>query len=762
MNDRLQERLAKAVVRANSPKPPESTGPTPRTSTSRPGTPLGDGEESERPSLDKPNSTDDFTTKDPTVIEGREDVGEEETIGETIEEEKSQRAPSILVSEHAPPVLEVSSEPILQNSRPPDGPDRLPPASEPSPSIEDSEALAKLQAEHEEAEKRWQEELHGYVERMDAMQSKLLYLTKETSSSANAAATKAPAGSLEKKLLERDEKIALLMEEGQKLSKTELNHMTTIKKLRTQANEGQKVHKDLRLQVEKAEKEKQTAIDRALRAEAAIKKVEELAATSAKNDREFDAVVKERNALNATIADMKSQLARALARAEAAENKAQSDALERERRHVVELKDDLSSQKIEFELRETKLRREAQEVRDNLEREKEVSRSLEAELRGEQSVMESKIESLRSRAEEVTSGGHSQAKLLRQIEILQTQYAVASENWQGIESSLESRLANAEKERDEVLSREEDLRRKARDANVKAKRFETDLIRARESIEDLEKALGEKQTDIDRLARQLRQHDEEISSIRRDFNLQYQAQEASFSQRLEDEKPKWREQTSTMQYMRTESPVTSLRKNSGVDLPYLNAPVSERPISRRSSALHSHLYESNTPPRQNSLPSVNRGMSQQSLETPSIQSFDHDEAFSGPVTPLSPPNGVNDLISVSTVGAGPSVQLVERMSANVRRLESERAASKDELARLTAQRDEARGEVVSLMREAEQKRAADERIKSLEEESKKMDDRYQTTLEMLGEKSELVEELSADIADLKKIYRELVDSTMKG
>jgi hypothetical protein len=32
---------------------------------------------------------------------------------------------------------------------------------------------------------------------------------------------------------------------------------------------------------------------------------------------------------------------------------------------------------------------------------------------------------------------------------------------------------------------------------------------------------------------------------------------------------------------------------------------------------------------------------------------------------------------------------------------------------------------------------------------------------MLGEKSEQVEELQADIADLKKIYRELVDSTMK-
>jgi chromosome segregation ATPase len=101
------------------------------------------------------------------------------------------------------------------------------------------------------------------------------------------------------------------------------------------------------------------------------------------------------------------------------------------------------------------------------------------------------------------------------------------------------------------------------------------------------------------------------------------------------------------------------------------------------------------------------------------------------------------------------------MSATVRRLESERAASKDELARLTSQRDEARQEVVQLMREVEEKRKADQKIKDLESTVAQLDRRYQTTLEMLGEKSEQVEELKADIADLKKIYRELVETTVK-
>jgi TATA element modulatory factor 1 TATA binding len=80
---------------------------------------------------------------------------------------------------------------------------------------------------------------------------------------------------------------------------------------------------------------------------------------------------------------------------------------------------------------------------------------------------------------------------------------------------------------------------------------------------------------------------------------------------------------------------------------------------------------------------------------------------------------------------------------------------------LTAQRDEARQEVVSLMREVEMKRANDKRTNALEEEQRAINERYQTTLELLGEKSELVEELKADVADVKQMYRDLVESTMK-
>ena len=154
-------------------------------------------------------------------------------------------------------------------------------------------------------------------------------------------------------------------------------------------------------------------------------------------------------------------------------------------------------------------------------------------------------------------------------------------------------------------------------------------------------------------------------------------------------------------------------------------------------------------------------------ETPSIdydarQSAADDDFFAGVHTPATPPERtINDLVSVSTAGAGPSVQLVERMSAAVRRLESEKAAYKDELARLAQQRDEAREQVMELMRDNEGKKAVDERLRLLEKESGDLKKRYETTLEMLGEKSEKVEELKADIVDLKTLLREMVEERVK-
>lgn len=285
--------------------------------------------------------------------------------------------------------------------------------------------------------------------------------------------------------------------------------------------------------------------------------------------------------------------------------------------------------------------------------------------------------------------------------------------------------------------------------------------------------------ELQKLQQKLEKTVDDLTSTQKDIVEQKKTCDASWAQKLEEERAKWRDQLSIMQHPRGISPVQSTRRSSNLDTVPIGL-VDSRPASRRSSTMPFSSPEIGTPPRQNSYPtSINQGTlspppintsvaPSMIMEPPAITFEPDDLMDSGtPVTAsayggtAAPSRGINDIISESTVGAGPSVQLVERMSATVRRLESERAGSKDELARVTTQRDEARQQVVDLMRELEEKNLSDDRVKELDAQLVDLDQRYQTTLEMLGEKSEQVEELQADIADLKKIYRELVDSTMK-
>ena len=626
-------------------------------------------------------------------------------------------------------------------------------------------ASISLQVENDESQRRMQEEITGYMERIDSLQAKLLYLTKEAADSAKQAAAAAQSGSVEKKLLEKDEKIALLMEEGQKLSKAEMKHLTTLKKMRAQSTSTSKEQDAAKARAEKAERSLRIMEDRAKRAEAATKRAEQNLATSLDATTGFEAVRKERDALNATLADIKAQLSRANERAEAAEGRADSEQLEKERKRNADLHDDLTSVKVERELSEEKLRREIKDLKASVEREKEHAKAMETEMLGEQAALESKLESFRARAEEASSSDHGdvQAKLLRQIETLQSQYAAASQNWQGIEGSLLGRITNLEKERDDIANRESDIRRKLREITLKAKRTERELEEAQNRLPDLEKNQIETEEELQRSARKIKQLEADLVKSSKDLEDQKIQAERDSLRRLEEEKAKWT--AASLNVPRTDSPGTSMRKGSSLGLDFAH------PLhtggSRRPSILPPH--DSNTPPRQYSLASI-KGFSNGAVvpETPSLVTSNDDEYFANvPPTPASQnhipsPRGaaMHDLISTSTVGAGPSVQLVERMSANVRRLESEKSASKDEILRLTTQRDESRREVVDLMREVEEKRKIDERLKALEDEHKDLSERHATTLEMLGEKSERVEELRLDLADVKAMYRSLAD-TMK-
>ncbi|KAB8289533.1 hypothetical protein EYC80_010691 [Monilinia laxa] len=813
-NDRLQERLARAVAAKNAQK--SGTQSASSNVPSRTGSPITVGE-SPRQSLDATSSVggDEATKPISQDLESTATANTTETDTPTVEARSSTPVNDSSLDSHQalPSVTTLNAEPTTRLStdstrsnvpkgsvdsiQPPDPtsssstdePPIIPTVSLPDAPVssktpaELEAALSQLQSDYETSELQRQEEVHGYIERIDTLQAKLQYLAKESLESASNAKNAAPPGSLEKKLAEKEQQVILLMEEGQVLSRKELTHMTAIKNLRAKIIEGNKEIAEAKKKQEKAEKEAASLAERLKRAEGAEKGLSERNNVINRLRKELDAIKIERDTKDTTIANLKAQLEDDAAQEKEAEARVAHEALEAEKKRVVELEDDISSLKIEKQLVNDRAQIQIKELREKMDREIENARIAALEMKNEQQMLESKLEVMRARAEEVSSGatGDAQAKLLRQVETLQTQYAVASENWQGIEASLTARARNLERERDEATKREAEIRRKAREVTLKAKRNEDELEETRSKLPNFQQELSERTAQLDDLKKRTEEAEAALVSAKAEFEEEKQTWNSELQQRILEEKQKWLEEISFGS--RGESPVATSRK--GLTSEYLGlqnmqsrrtsarsttgeVSTPERLLGRRSAQPSSKYPDPGTPVRQDSTASLTNSISLNSIatngtgersdfkpQTPSLHTLDHDDFFENHRS-SSPQQTIHDIISTSTAGAGPSVQLVERMSSAVRKLESEKVATKEEVSRLAAQRDEARAEIVNLMKEVEIKRELGERVKELEEEIKGIKERYEVTLELLGEKSEEVLELKGDVEDIKAMYKELV------
>lgn len=130
-------------------------------------------------------------------------------------------------------------------------------------------------------------------------------------------------------------------------------------------------------------------------------------------------------------------------------------------KRVAELDELIATLRTEKERAAEKAQMQIDELRKKADTANEQCHQMKSELQ----TLEGKLEAMRVITEEASSNttGDTQVKLLRQVETLQSQYATACENWQGIESTLISRTAILEKERDETNRKEIDTRKKARD-----------------------------------------------------------------------------------------------------------------------------------------------------------------------------------------------------------------------------------------------------------------------------------------------------------
>jgi hypothetical protein len=413
-NSRLQERLAKAVTKgADNARTSSDLGSRPESPALR-SPAITAVADTGRSSIDSKASEPAEAPK--PAVQDESIKTEEANDNDTIEALTEAAAPVVSPPVASPPTTPLVSEqpaatrmPVMSMSMPSivtpklssprqsidSNPSRpsidISAPTEPSiPTTTDPDELAaelsSLQLAHEETVRSHRDELNSHLERIDALQSKLTYLSQQLAASAKAASANSDMTPQDKKLSEKDAQIAALMEEGQKLSKIEMKHMTTVKQLRAKGQEQNKELTALKQRLTKAEKSITEQSERAKRAEANEKAALEKLKVVDKIEKDISTIRAEREEANLTITELRRQLTDALSRAEDAEKRIKTGALEAEKRVTASLQEDLDNLRIEKKLAEDRAKKEIQAAQEQARSKQEKANVTELELRGEIAV----------------------------------------------------------------------------------------------------------------------------------------------------------------------------------------------------------------------------------------------------------------------------------------------------------------------------------------------------------------------------------------
>jgi hypothetical protein len=400
-SDRLQERLAKAVARKSSGD--SSSRPSSRTGT--PGPEDGPNNTSNLRSSVEIAASSPLTTNTSQIGEDAAENDTRTTHVNPTEEVSS----AVTVAPTVKVIPTPGVEPISRSTIEPETHDlvdgqeaglasnrnnhaqSLVPGQDNKSASEYDALLLREKANLEAAELRRQEEVHKFTERIDSLEGKLHYLSREASEAARKAASGAPANSLEKKIAEKDEQIALLMEEGQRLSKQEMKYLNGLKAARKRIAEMEKLAGESKKTHESTEKELAQISLRLRQSSDVEKRANDKLKALSSIENDLKSLRDDRDRDIATISDLKRQLSEANTKAEEAEKKVQTDALNIEKKLVVDLRDELSSLKIEKELAEDRSKTIQKDLTEQLASEQEKLRTVERDLKSELAVSLAKL-----------------------------------------------------------------------------------------------------------------------------------------------------------------------------------------------------------------------------------------------------------------------------------------------------------------------------------------------------------------------------------
>ncbi|KAG5437812.1 hypothetical protein PCANB_000526 [Pneumocystis canis] len=560
---------------------------------------------------------------------------------------------------------------------------------------------------------------------------------------------------------QKNKEISTLLEEGEKLSKKELKHMTIIKNLRSNIKKNEKVIIEMENKMKKSELEIAKLKEKLNHTSENNKLLSDRLNTMIKLETEYNTLKKEQNQSNFENNNISKNLGSIETFTNKSENHYYSEAME-----IQQSKSSLSEtsniSNINLTLLEKNHKLEVDTLHSLLEDQKTKFLEKEKDYIEEIYILEAKIETLRSNLEETSHimNTNEYAKLLQQNETLHTQYLIAFENWKQKEDDLFSKNIVLKNENEKYLKiihqeslKSECLGKKIESANEEIKDLKTKLSSNENIIKDtglLNNALKEKVSKLEKtIVKMNAKHNEELKELEVSLKMQHSSQT--------------KEQFELNDNNESEIPanISELNKLAKTLLIDNNSDLQEHLDIDSHKKIYPNTFFTENKSSCSLINSENNDKNNNNNSNSTNDNYSQNVEKSILLPGLSSPFDLPNYLNTSTSKAESNINIIQQLGSSVQRLERQLMIARDEINQITEQRDEARNECINLMIEVEKTKELQHKISILEKELEKINKRYEQCLELLGEKSEKEEELKQDIKDMKELYSQQIEELIK-
>lgn len=549
---------------------------------------------------------------------------------------------------------------------------------------------------------------------------------------------------------EKEEQIRGLLDEGEKLSKQQLQHSNIIKKLRVKEKESEtKIAKQGKklMELEEELKHLQQVLDGKEEVEKQHREnIKKLNVVVERQEKEMSALktdseelLEKNRSLQAALDNSYKELAELHKAKVTQASEVQEAVLSRETQAKEALSLALKQAQEDARMQQEALANQVVDLRQALQRAEEQQARKEDYLREEISELQQRLQEAETRNQELSQSVTSATRpLLRQIENLQASLGGQTASWEKLEKSISDRLVDAqaqlavavEKERSAT---EELLNIKAQLASLES---QNSLLRQEKS-----RVLG--QLDAEKNKREKLEDDGnrehvELENLRGEHTRvleESKKEKLLLTNQLEMEKMKV-EQEKKKCYLAQEALKEKERKVMihSVGEP----PASSTPSLSRSSSIS--------------------GTEHAGLHASLLSQDDPLDHSLGSMTMSLSMSGTN-LYEAARLSGGSSI--LENLQSQLKLREGEIAQLQLEISSLERSRSVMAEELVRLTNENDEMEDKVKEIPKLRVQLKDLEQRHNTILQMYGEKAEEAEELKLDLEDVKNMYKTQIEDLLK-